>query len=106
MSAQDVTSCTNQAILARQRVRERWGVRHDIIEMLFAPAAIAGSSFSLLPAAPAWFLTIVAAALSIVSGRASEQMIQPVPPGEPAKPRLTHVCLISRLLPIPRAAWR
>jgi len=106
MSAQSVAPCIVQAILSRQRVREHFGLRHGIIEMLFAPAAIAGSSFSLVAAAPAWLLSSLAEALSIVFGTASEQLIQPVPTGEPAHPRLTHVCLTSRLLPIPRAAWR
>jgi hypothetical protein len=106
MSAQSVAPLISQAILARQRVRERFGLRHGIIEMFFAPAAIAGSSFSLVASAPAWLLTGVTAALSVALSTTSVELIQPVPPGEPAKPRLTHVCLTSHLLPIPRAAWR
>lgn len=105
MSAIHVVPLLSQATLARQRARERFGLRHHIVEMVFAPAAIAGSSFSLVAAAPAWLLAAMLVALAAIDAEASEQLIEPVPPGEPFRPRLAHVCLTSRLLPVPRAAW-
>lgn len=103
-----VAQLANQAILARQKAREVFGRRYGIDELIFAPAAIAGSSFSVIAAAPAWLLAAMASLLCILFGDVSKQLqaLQPVPPGEPPQPRLTHVCLASRLLPVPRAAWR
>ena len=49
-------------------------------------------------------LAVIIAILQVLSSRFSEWLV--VPPGEPGHPRLPHVCLTSRLLPIPRAAWR
>lgn len=42
--------------------------------------------------------------LQVLSSRFIDWLV--VPPGEPVRPRLAHICLTSRLLPIPRAAWR
>lgn len=81
-------------------------MRYGIDEMIFAPAALAGIGLSQAAAAPAGLLTLVAQLLGMLLADAGKQLILPVPPGEPLKPRLTHVCLASRLLPIPRAAWR
>lgn len=104
----NVAHHTNQAILARQGARDEFGQRYGIVELRFAPPAIAGSSFSLIAAAPTWLLAAVASLLCILLGDACEQLqlFQPVPPEGPLRPRLTHVCLTSRLLPIPRAIWR
>ncbi len=49
-------------------------------------------------------LAVVVAILQVLRSRFAERLV--VPPGEPVRPRLAHVCLASRLLPIPRAAWR
>lgn len=108
MPVLNVAHRTNQSILACQGAREEFGRRYGIIALRFAPPAIAGSSFSLIAAAPTWLLAAVASLLCILFGDACKQLqlTQPVHPGEPLRPRLTHVCLTSRLLPIPRAVWR
>ena len=106
MQAFDVAHLARQSILARQRARAAFGLRHGICDLMFAPPAIAGTSFGVGAAAPAWLLAVVAKLLSFATDIAGVQLLRPVPPGEPLQPRLTHVCLTSRLLPVPRAAWR
>lgn len=49
-------------------------------------------------------LAVVVAILQVQLSRFAERLL--VPPGEPSRPRLAHVCLTSRLLPVPRADWR
>lgn len=97
-----------QGISARNDARLGFAAVHDVNALLFAPKAIAGYGVSQLVIVPAWLSAAVASLLCMLLRNASNQSqsLQPVPPGEPPQPRLTHVCLASRLLPVPRAAWR